>query len=317
MLGGWLVLLLALAGSPAVVLAEGHAPAGAMVVRWDDDVGATGPWVAERWEGLLGEARERLGVAPDLSGAELFIVRGPERLRAAARVAAPDWAGGVTVSGQRIVVRVDGRQGERPQLLSTLRHEAVHLLWARHAGAAARRLPLWFEEGLAEEVGGMASVLAGARLDVALGTDTLLDFETIELRWPAEAFAADLAYQQSRRWVALLTTRETWAVVPKILAHVRADTESKTPAQALNAALRATTGHPLSDWHADWRLALEERRDRWWLWFFVDLDGLVWTFIALVCAGAFFVLRRRRRRAIAALDDDPPAEEDDLPPGPP
>jgi len=299
---------------PGPAWAEGETRAGAVVVRWDDDAGDAGRWVAQRWEGLLAEARGRLGVDPDLSGAEVFVVRGPERLRTAARVGAPEWAGGVTVAGQRVVVRVDGAQGELVRLIATLRHEAVHLLWARHAGAAARRLPLWFEEGLAEEIGGAPSVLAGARLDVALGTGQLLDFETLERLWPTDAYAADLAYQQSRRWIGLLIARQGWSVVPALLARVREEAEASTPTQALDRALRLVTGHPLSDWHADWRIALEERRDRWWLWFFVDLDGLVWTFIALVCAGSFFVLRRRRRRAIDALPDGPLPEEGELPP---
>jgi hypothetical protein len=230
-------------------------------------------------------------------------------------VAAPEWAGGVTVAGQRVVVR--GRRAEPVRLIATLRHEAVHLLWARHAGSAVRRLPLWFEEGLAEEIGGEPTVLAGARLDVALGTGRLLEFETLERSWPADAYAADLAYQQSRRWIALLVARHGWDVVPRLLAQVREAAGASTPTEALDHALRTVTGHPLSDWHADWRLALEERRDRWWLWFFVDLDGLLWTFLALVCAGAFFVLRRRRRRAIEALADDPSPDEGELPPAPP
>ncbi len=299
------------------VAAEGEARAGAAVVRWDDDASDGGRWVAARWEGLVGEARRRLGVDPDLSGAEVIVVHGHERLRAAARVGVPEWAGGVTVAGQRVVVRVDGVQGEPARLFATLRHEAVHLLWARQAGAAARRLPLWFEEGLAEEIGGEPSVLAGARLDVALGTGRLLEFETLERVWPSDAYAADLAYQQSRRWIALLIARHGWTVVPRLLVEVRAASEASTPTQALDRALQTVTGHPLSDWHADWRIALEERRDRWWLWFFVDLDGLLWTFLALVCAGAFFVLRRRRRRAIEALPDETLSDEGDPPPAPP
>jgi hypothetical protein len=274
-------------------------------VRWEDDAGDAGRWVAERWPGVVAEVAQRLGLPSDLGGAEVVVVQGVARLRAVARVSTPEWASGVTVAGRLIVVRADGPEGERTRLLSTLRHEAVHLLWARAAGPRTRRLPLWFEEGLAEEVGGQPSVLAGARLDVALGTGRLLDFRDIERFWPVDAFSADLAYQQGRRWVALLVLREGWAVVPRLLEHVRADDAATTPSEALDRALLPLTGHTLSDWHADWRAALEERRDRWWLWLFVDLDGLLWTFLAVVCAGAFFVLRRRRRRAIEALGDDP------------
>jgi hypothetical protein len=283
-------------------------------VSWDDDAGDAGRWVQARWPGIVAEVQERLGIAPSLEGAEVLVVRGPERLRQVARVAAPTWAGGVTVGGSRIVVRVDGEQGQRLRLASTLRHEAVHLLWARQSGPGARRLPRWFEEGLAEEVGGEPSVLAGARLELALGLGELIDFRNLSTTWPEDAFQADLAYQQGRRWVSLLVAREGWGAVRRVLEQVLAAPGPQPPEQVLDAALWSVTRHGLSDWHADWRSAIERQRPGWWLWFLTDLGGLLIMVTAVICGLAYFGLRRRRRRAIEALPDEPPFEAGAPPP---
>lgn len=240
-----------------------------------------------------------------------------ERMRAVARVSVAPWAAGVTVAGLRVVVRVDGASTER-DLEGTLRHEAVHLVWARHAARRTRRLPLWFEEGLAEEVGGVVSVVTGARLDVAAGTGALLDFTTLERAWPAHSTEAGLAYLQSRSWVQHLLARVGWERVRSVLARLVADAaaDADLGLNAFDRALLQATDHAASDWHADWRTALQQRSSDWWLWFLEDLDGALWALVALVCGLTYFALRRRRRREIEALPDEPGPRESrgDAPP---
>jgi hypothetical protein len=295
----------ALAPGPRVLRADGPAARDAEV-RWDADAADVGGRVANRWGEIRRSVAARLGFDADLAGAEVVVVRGFERMRAAARAAVPEWAGGVTVGGQRIVVRADAPATSRSDLEATLRHECVHLLWARHAGPKRRMVPLWFEEGVAEVVGGSVSVAAGARLDVAVGTRALLPFEQLEHTWPERAVDADLAYQQSRRWVDVLVARAGWPALARVFARALATPpEGESPAAAFDRALREATDHPRSDWDAEWRAALEEKTGKWWLWFFGDLDGLLWAVVALVSAGLFFVVRRRRRRQIDSLPDDP------------
>lgn len=314
-----LALLVGVAGLPrAAADGAAAAPAGpaatpAVQMAWDDDAREAGERVAARWPGIVADVQERLGLEPSLAGAELHVVRGPQRLRELARAAAPEWAAGITVGGWRVVVRVDGPQGAPLRLASTLRHEAVHLVWARAAGVHARRLPRWFEEGLAEEVGGEPSVLLGeARLELALARGEELSFRSLDGTWPADMLQADLAYKQARRWVALFLAREGWDGARRLLAHVRDDGEAASPEEALDRALRAVTGNGLSDWHADWRIAIERERPGWWLWLLQDLGGVLLSLLALGCALGYASLRRRRRRAIEALPDDadpPPARE--------
>ncbi|MFM8980462.1 MAG: hypothetical protein ACKOSS_08375, partial [Planctomycetia bacterium] len=302
----------------------GRPAAAGLEVRWDEDARDGGEHAAARWAGVLADVQERLGLAVSLQGAELCVVRGVERLRELSRAAAPEWAAGITVGGWRVVVRSDGPQGAPLRLSATLRHEAVHLVWARAAGAGAgagaRRLPRWFEEGLAEEVGGEPSVLQGeGQLELALARGEEIAFSALDTAWPGETLAASLAYQQARRWVGLFIAREGWAGVRGLLAAVRDDRDSSSPAEALDRALRSVTGNGLSDWHADWRLSVQRERPGWWMWLLQDVGGVLLMLLALGCALGYASLRRRRRRAIEALPDEPeaPAAPDEalVPPG--
>lgn len=309
-LAGCLLLAAVLARGSALARADGPAVREAEV-RWESDAGDAGERVARRWAEVHRSVAARLGFDADLGGAEVVVVRGVDRMRAAARADVPAWAGAVTVGAQRVVVRADAPATSRSDLEATLRHECVHLLWARHAGPRRRVIPLWFEEGVAELVGGSISVAAGARLDVASGTGTLLPFEQLENTWPARAEDADLAYQQSRRWVDVLVARAGWPALARVFERALDTPPEGEPAGgAFDRALREATEHPRSDWDAEWRQALEERSGKWWLWFFGDLDGVLWALAALVSVGAFFVVRRRRRRQIESLPDDPvPGEQ--------
>ena len=101
-----------------------------------------------------------LGFELEGGPAEVVLVSGLARMREAARSHVPEWAGGVCIGSRSLIVlRVDlVRNGPTRSVLTTLRHEWVHLAWSRKAGAYVRRLPLWLEEGIAEEIGGGITV---------------------------------------------------------------------------------------------------------------------------------------------------------------
>jgi hypothetical protein len=317
MLSRLIVLLVVLGLCPgAAPRTRAHAeePRSVPQVRWDEDASAAGRRIAAAWPAALARAEAVVGARPDLAGVEVFVVRGLQRMREAARAQVPAWAAGVTVGGARVVLRADPEQGATAELEATLRHEALHLVWARVAGPLVRTVPLWFEEGLAEHVGGAATIAAGARLDVAAGTEGLLAFEQIERVWPREAPVADLAYQQSRRWIELLVERRGADAPGAVMRRTLALAREAGAEAAFDKALLDVTLHPVSDWHADWRTSLVSTSGDWWLWFFTDLGGALLAALAVVCGATFWALKRRRRRQIEALPDDPPRDlPDDAP----
>lgn len=285
-------------------------------VTWEDDAAGAGRRLAAQWPQIVADVEQQLGLSAPLEGAEVVVVRGLARLRERARADVPEWAAGVTVGGQRVVLRADAPDSTRASLEQTLRHEAVHLVWARRAGPRARALPRWFEEGLAERIGGGITVIAGARFEIAAAHDRLLRFEDLAHAFPADAERADLAYQQSQRFVAHLIEHAGWRSVRATLTALLEQEGPVEPSVALDAALRASTVQDLGAWIAAWRHSLLERRSRWWLWLFTDLGGVLLAVLAVLAAGLFAGLRRRRRRQIAALPDEPEPRTPAGPSGP-
>jgi len=246
--------------------------------------------------------------------ADVAIVRNRRRMQDVAQANVPDWAVGVALPTQaRIVIRADLLEmGYGSSLEAVLRHEWVHLAWGRHAGARRRFLPLWAEEGLAEEIGGGISIDAGAALDVAAAFGRLLHFADLEERFPQDREAADLAYKQSRSWIHHFVTHAGWPVFREILGDVATGVGGNRsgPRSVFAEAVRRRTGLSLGEWHAQWQQALEDKASPWFHLLLRDFSGLLFALVAVVGAGAFFFLWRRRRREIEALPDV--REEDDL-----
>lgn len=251
-----------------------------------------------------------------LSGgpAEVVVVRGLARMRAEARAHVPEWAGGVCIGARsRIVLRADLlRDGPLRSMVTTLRHEWVHLAWSRRAGKYGRRLPLWFEEGLAEEIGGGITVDNGLRLDFAARFGRLIPFDEIETRWPDAGERAALAYRQGRSFVRYFRDRSGWDRIQAVLADLadgRGESESLAAGTPFEELVFEHSGSTVSHWHATWRQHVKETAAPWFHLLFRDLTGTLLFGASLVSLGAFFVLRRSRKRQIAALPDHP------MPPG--
>jgi len=262
----------------------------------------------------LRQVEASLGFSFSGGPAEVVLVRGLERMRAEARTHVPEWAGGVCIGVRsRIILRADLlRDGPLRSMVTTLRHEWVHLAWSRRAGKYVRRLPLWFEEGLAEEIGGGISVDQGLRLDFAARFGRLIPFDEIETHWPDGAERAALAYRQGRSFVQYFRDESGWDHIQAVLAAL-ADGEGESDSLAAGTPFEELifehSGSTISHWHAVWRQHVKETAAPWFHLLFRDLTGTLLFGVSLIAFVAFFFLRRRRRRQIAALPDHP------MPPG--
>lgn len=306
----FLLLLAFLIAAPAAH-AGSRTTEGGHVVRWDDGLGGLGERVHDLLPSVRRQVAERIGFPFSGGPAEVVIVSGLDRIRAEAGASVPDWAAGVCVSSRsRIILRSDRLRDSGPIRAwpSTLRHEWVHLAWGRRAGANKRRLPLWAEEGLAEEIGGGISLEGGARLDFAAKWSGLIPMEDIRAQWPADASEAALAYRQGRSFIQYFVRKRGWDDLRAILSDL-ADGKgaSVSPAAGphFDELVYRQTGTSLSKWQAEWTIHLEETADPLFYLLLRDLTGTIFFVIALTGLVAFWFLRRRRRRQIAALPDDP------------
>ena len=303
-----LVLVLAFGGGEA---AAGRVDLLGVRVRWDAGLDDLGRQAAAVLPGVREEVARRLGWAYEGPSVDVAIVSGHDRMCEEARVHLPTWAVGAALPAQaRIVIRSDLlAAGYGGGIQPVLRHEWVHLSWGWRAGPHRRLLPLWVEEGLAEEVGGAVSVDAGAALDWAAAFHRLLVFEDLRSAFPEDARGADLAYKQSRSWVRYVTGRVGWEAFRGVLEDLAAGRGGETPGEAFATALRVRTGEALGSWHVAWRVALEEEASPWYQLLLRDFHGALIAGLAVVGAGAFVLVRRRRRRQLAQLPDEPLPED--------
>lgn len=293
----------ALAGSERS--AEGH------LVRWDPGLDDMGRLAARQIPLIDKQVQAALGFPLRGGPAEVVIIRGHERMQAEAGTAVPEWAGGVCLGRRsRIVLRADRVEGAGllRSMITTLRHEWVHLSWSRRAGAHHRRLPLWLEEGLAEEIGGGITVEGGVQLDFAATFGTLIPFAEIATAWPENAGRAALAYRQGRSFVQFFRDKSGWDHIQQIL-RVLADgggvLEGPAAGTPFEEVVQQVSGLPLSHWTALWRVRTEEQADPWFELLLRDFMGTVFFAIALAAVLAYGFMRRKRKRQIAELPDDP------------
>lgn len=305
------VALLLLAGLTS--LAPGVHAAGVDVegghVRWDDGLEDLGRQAARALPRVRDEVARSLGwpyAGPDV---EVVVVRGRARMQEEAHAQIPDWAVGAALSARaKILIRADLlHRGFGGGIVPVLRHEWVHLAWGHRAGANRRMLPLWVEEGLAEDLGGGVSIDLGSTLDLAVVFDRLLDFSNLETSFPASAQKAALAYRQSESWFRYVVDRAGWAAMQSVLGELArgepATTDVRPTETPFERAIRHHTGRSVGEWQAGWRVSLEESATPWFHLLLRDFQGSILTGLALLGAVAFFFLLRRRRRQIARLPD--------------
>jgi hypothetical protein len=279
-------------------------------VRWDDGLESLGRRVVAAVPSVRAEVQARLGFPDAAPRADVSVVSGLERMRAVARAAVPEWAAGVTIGGSRIVLRADRLlAGVGGGLIPVLRHEWVHLAWAQRAGPRSRFLPLWLEEGIAEEIGGEISLDGGEALDLAAAFGRLIPLEEISSSWPQSPERAALAYRQGRSWTQYFAQRQGWGDVRAVLAALAdgpvPSADGLAPETPFEAVVRERTGHTVGEWHADWRHYVEEAADPWYRFLLRDLWTTLIAAVAVIGGVAYLFLRRRRRRQIQALPEYP------------
>ena len=300
------VLLLVGVASPASATERERRIEGA-TIRWDEGLDGLARQAAEALPRIRDEVAGRLGWAYEGPEVTLVLVHGLDRTREATGAHVPDWAVGVAVSSRSlIVIRSDLlARGFGGGIEPVMRHEWVHLTWGWKAGSKRRLLPLWAEEGIAEDIGGGISVDAGAALDLAVTFGDLLVFETLERSFPAGAKDADLAYKQSRSWIRHVTSRVGWKPLQDVLhGLVGEPAEGRRGESPFETQIRLHTDRSVGSWHATWVAQLEEEAAPWYHLLLRDFQGLILAGLAVLGIVTGVLLIRRRRRQIEALPDD-------------
>lgn len=181
------------------------------------------------------------------------------------------------------VILVDARTIATSEGRTTLRHELVHIA----LGRLGTGWPRWFQEGVAQLVTQERafdtehySIMA-----IAIATDRLYPIETLSLGFPERPADAQLAYAESREFVAFLYGRHGAEGFGALIDDVGAGRHFE---QAFARAFHTS----ISLEEVEFRKAIALRYP-WWPVLFMS-GSLVWAGSSLLMVAAFI----RRRRAV-------------------
>ncbi len=244
-------------------------------------------------DGILRDARAWTGLPPDPRPFRIEWVGDREDLAKALRVRElPGWYAAVAVPSERRLVIATEIAGSEARLMSTVRHELMHLAMADLGPDAWSRLPSWFHEGCAEVFAG--EVYLG-ELGVSLSWRAVLgDLDLLmEYRdgFPDSAADAAVGYALGERFVSTFLRHHRLPELQDVLARVRAG-------DSLDRALIEVTGMGVVD---------HEERMREEL---VNASGLlgeiypqIFLGLALFMVLVFPFVRAARRRRREELED--------------
>lgn len=229
----------------------------------------------------------------------IILAGSPAEWRRAVGASAPEWAGGIAIPEERLIVLplYPGSGAGLRETGITLRHELAHLhLAARLPGP----IPRWFHEGYAEVAAGGWDAEAAWQLRLAMLLGRAPPLDSLSLAWPAGGDRARLAYLLSATAVDHLRRRggeEGFALL------MRSWQETGSWERALRQTFGLTSGQLQEEWAASVR-----SRYGWVL--ILGNATLVWLAALLLMLAAWYPRRRRNRARMAVLR----AEERMLPP---
>jgi len=225
-------------------------------------------------------------------GPPIDVVLAAETSEWARRV--PAWIAGLALPADRIVL-FPARSPVYPHdtLEDVFRHEVMHVLIAR--AARGRRVPRWFNEGLAMYVERPWELRDTTRVAYALAVGPTLTVDQVDGLFDGDRAAQSRAYALAGAFVRTILTDHGRLVVARLLARVADDVPFED-------AYARVTGQTLRTAEANfWR---EQRL--WITWVpLVTSTTVLWMMMTLL---ALYVARRRRR-ARAALHRQWAAEE--------
>jgi len=190
----------------------------------------------------------------------------------------------------RKVVYLNCEEIERRRFESldiTLRHELSHLIVGEVVRRGHRRVPLWFDEGVAVWNSGKIPCYDQRDFQRAVAAGRLAPLARLADRFPLDVVARGVAYEQSESFVRYLVREHGERVVRDILQAAARGTD-------FEAAVREATGADLAVLEERWLRAIRP----WWPWasWIVNTFSLFSTMSVLALVAFYIYWRRRRRR---------------------
>ena len=174
----------------------------------------------------------------------------------------------------------------------TLRHEVSHILVGEVARRGFRRVPLWFDEGVAVWTSGKIPFYDTGDYGRAVAAGTLAALGDLADRFPLDPRERGIAYEQSESAIRYLVKCRGDEVVPATLQATARGVE-------FDEAFRLAAGMDIAAFEQDW---LASVRPGWpWLSWLLNAVSL-FSAMSVLALLSFWVYWRRRRRKYKEWD---------------
>ncbi len=188
----------------------------------------------------------------------------------------------------------------------TVRHELAHIIIGEVVRRGYRRVPVWFDEGVAVWASGKIPFYDTSDYDRAVAAGALHPLAELADHFPFDPSERGIAYEQSESVVRHLVRTRGEAVIPTILQAAGRGVE-------FDEAFRLAVGKDVAALEKEWLAAI---RPSWpWLsWVFnaFSLFGAM----SLLAVVAFVVYLRRRRRKYQEWEEEERLEANEGSPWP-
>ncbi|MFW6108760.1 MAG: peptidase MA family metallohydrolase [bacterium] len=176
----------------------------------------------------------------------------------------------------------------------TLRHELSHVVVGEVVRRGHRRVPLWFDEGLAVWTSGKVPLYNPQAFELAVRARSLPPLAALSRRFPENRTQRGVAYEQSESFVRYLVQRHGIEAVRQILRAAARGVEFETAfRQATGQSVEAVEEEWLAEITPGWPWA------RWWLNLLFhpySAFGVFGVMTLLALLSFWLYLRRRRRK---------------------
>jgi len=175
----------------------------------------------------------------------------------------------------------------------TLRHELCHVLVGEIVRGGHRRVPLWFDEGVAVYTSGKVPLYNPQAFELAVRARALSPLAELRERFPGDPTRRGVAYEQSESFVRFVVRRHGEQALRSILRAAARGVD-------FEPAFQQATGGSVVDLEAQWLASLTPR----WPWLGWAANVLfhpysafgVFGIMTLLALASFWVYWRRRRR---------------------
>lgn len=194
----------------------------------------------------------------------------------------PEWSGAVAISENRIIIIKPQKFIDNSRLLTTIKHELIHIIIADKY--FENNLPLWLNEGLATYLSnnfmeGNESLI----ISNAIAANKILELNKLNQLMQLNTASANLAYLEAKIAVEYLIKQIGISQLPNFL-------DDLNNSNNINIVFKKYLGYDLIDFEFYWYNYLKDKYEGMLV---LNFDNMIWYVLILIVIVAFIIVKIR------------------------